>query len=289
MNKWNEMRTAYHVASLGTVTAAADTLGIHRATVIRHIDTLEEALGAKFFQRHARGYTPTEAGRDLLRVAAATEDQFGQLAGRVRGREAAVSGELIVTSVEIVAPLLMPWVRAFRAKNPATTVRYVVSSRVFKLEYGEAHVAVRAGARPDHPDNVVRPFVTLRTGLYAHRDYIARRGQPTLDDLHGHEFIGLEGHASPTPFMRWLAQAVPADRVTFRSANPNITFRAIESGLGLGFMPASKAKLHSDLVEVIAPKPEWDTKFWLVTHVDLHRSPKVQAFLTSIKEAKLHE
>ncbi|MFT4620401.1 MAG: DNA-binding transcriptional LysR family regulator, partial [Polaromonas sp.] len=38
---WDEIRTAFHVARLGTVSGAADALGVHHATVIRHIDALE--------------------------------------------------------------------------------------------------------------------------------------------------------------------------------------------------------------------------------------------------------
>ena len=67
MDNWDEVRTAYQVARMGTVSGAADVLGVHHATVIRHIDALEIRLGAKLFQRHARGYTATEAGTDLLR------------------------------------------------------------------------------------------------------------------------------------------------------------------------------------------------------------------------------
>ena len=74
---WDEIRTAYQVARLGTVSGAAEALGVHHATVIRHIDALEGRLGVKLFQRHARGYTATEAGRDLLQVASATAEQFG--------------------------------------------------------------------------------------------------------------------------------------------------------------------------------------------------------------------
>ena len=65
MENWDEIRTAYHVARLGTVSGAAEVLGVHHATVIRHIDALEGRLGVKLFQRHARGYTATEAGEDL--------------------------------------------------------------------------------------------------------------------------------------------------------------------------------------------------------------------------------
>ncbi len=67
ISTWDEIRTAFHVARVGTVSGAADALGVHHATVIRHIDALEGQLGVKLFQRHARGYTSTEAGNDLLK------------------------------------------------------------------------------------------------------------------------------------------------------------------------------------------------------------------------------
>jgi len=93
MENWDEVRTAYQVARMGTVSGAAEVLGVHHATVIRHIDAIEARLGVKLFQRHARGYTPTEAGLDLLRVAQATDDQFSQLVGRLKGVGDDVSGE----------------------------------------------------------------------------------------------------------------------------------------------------------------------------------------------------
>ena len=62
MDNWDEVRTAYQVAKMGTVSGAAEVLGVHHATVIRHVDALEAHLGVKLFQRHARGYTATEAG-----------------------------------------------------------------------------------------------------------------------------------------------------------------------------------------------------------------------------------
>jgi DNA-binding transcriptional LysR family regulator len=68
MDKWAELRTAYQVAKLGTVSAAAEALGFHRATVNRHIDVLEADIGVRIFIRHARGYALTEIGEDVLRV-----------------------------------------------------------------------------------------------------------------------------------------------------------------------------------------------------------------------------
>ena len=97
MESWDEVRTAYQVARIGTVSGAAEVLGVHHATVIRHIDALEARLGAKLFQRHPRGYTATEAGQELLKVARATEDQFAHLAARITGTTTEISGELVVT------------------------------------------------------------------------------------------------------------------------------------------------------------------------------------------------
>lgn len=280
MDRWDEMRTAYAVARLGSVSGAAEELGIHRATVVRHIDALEEALGGRLFQRHARGYTPTEAGQDLLRVARATEEQFHDLAGRTKGRAAGISGELIVTSVEVVAPLIMPALHSFREQHPDTQVRFDVSGRLYRLEYGEAHIAVRAGDRPEHPDNVVSSFFVMRSGLYAHARYVARHGMPERPADYGeHAFIG-----DSRPLLgRWMKDLVPEPCVVFSSASQRVTMEALRAGVGIGFCPALLARREPELVEVHAPDEAWDVQFWLVTHVDLHRTPKVQAILRCLR------
>ena len=162
MDKWTEIKTAYQVARLGTVSAAAGVLGVHRATVIRHIDALEAELGGTIFHRHKTGYSPTEVGEDLLRVAQATEDQFEQLAGRTKNRDTELSGDLIVTSHERVAPLLLPSLVKFQAQFQRIVINYMAGPDLLKLEYGEAHVAVRSGPKPNQPDNVVQPYRNLK-------------------------------------------------------------------------------------------------------------------------------
>ena len=114
MNNWDELRTAYEVARHGTVSGAAAALGVHHATVIRHVDALEARLGVKLFQRHARGYTPTEAGEDLARVAGASDEQFAQLASRLTGQGAEVTGDLVVTTLASFAPTVVPILGEFQ-------------------------------------------------------------------------------------------------------------------------------------------------------------------------------
>ena len=186
---------------MGTVSGAAEVLGVHHATVIRHIDAIEARLAVKLFQRHARGYTPTEAGADLLRVAQATDDQFNQLVGRLKGQGDDVTGELVVTSLASLSRLLVPELVKFQDAHQDVFVRYLSGDRLFRLEYGEAHVAIRAGAAPDQPDNVVQPFVSLRMGLYASTAYADQHGLPsTPQQFADHHFVCHDDHKSRAPF-----------------------------------------------------------------------------------------
>ncbi|MDQ2067458.1 LysR family transcriptional regulator [Xinfangfangia sp. CPCC 101601] len=285
VQNWDELRTAYQVARLGTVSGAAEVLGVHHATVIRHIDALESRLGIKLFQRHARGYTSTEAGRDLLVVAQAADEQFVQLANRIKGHGETVQGELIVTSIAGISDLLVPVLTSFQALQPDLSVRYLTDMRLFRLDFGEAHVAIRAGSVPEEPDNVVQPLVRMKTGLYAARSYVEKYGLPQTEaDLAQHRFVTADNEAGRAPFHRWLRERVPDTALTFRTGEPQAMEVALREGVGIGFLSAFRAHQDDRLVEVMPPRAEWESPLWLVTHVDLHRTRKVQAFVAHLKE-----
>lgn len=284
MDNWDEIRTAYQVARMGTVSGAAEVLGVHHATVIRHIDALEARLSVKLFQRHARGYKATEAGEDLLRVAEATDDQFSQLASRMKGRGDSVSGELVVTSLLELTAQITPVLVEFQKQNPDVRIRYLTGTRLFRLEYGEAHVAVRAGPVPEQPDNVVQRLMDLRVGLYAHRSYVTEKGLPqSSDDFANHRFVVQDDMQNRAPFYRWLNEKIPATAQSFRCLDAIAISQAVLHGAGIGFLLMDEAQKNPDLVEVHPHLPEWDATLWLVTHVDLHRTPKVQALLKFLK------
>jgi DNA-binding transcriptional LysR family regulator len=283
---WDEIRTAFHVARLGTVSGAAEVLGVHHATVIRHIDALEARLGAKLFQRHARGYNPTEAGQELLSVALLADDKFAQLAARISGAGEGISGELVVTSLPGLSGLVTPALVQLGTDYPDLRVRYVTDVRVFRLEYGEAHAAIRAGEKPQDADYVVQPLISHRVALYASNAYVAAHGQPKDETaLAGHRFIGPEATEQRAPFSRWLAEKVSPHAIVFRTNDAEARLDAIEASVGLGFLPTLFARHRPGLTEVMAPRPDWDVPLWLVTHVDLHRTPKVQAFLSALKQS----
>jgi DNA-binding transcriptional LysR family regulator len=286
MENWDEIRTAFQVARLGTVSGAAEVLGVHHATVIRHIDALEKRLGVKLFQRHARGYTPTESGRDLLAVAQTTEEQFAHLVSRIKGQGETVSGELVVTSIAGIPDLLTPVMVSFQEKFPEVRVRFLTDMRVFRLDYGEAHVAIRAGSGPEEPDNVVQPLARMKAALYATRGYIDRHGRPASEaEFAGHRFVCTDSEVTRAPFHRWLRATVHPDQIAYAATEPAALELAVRQGAGMGFMMSFRASEDPDLVEILPPRPDWESPLRIVTHVDLHRTRKVQAFLSHLKDS----
>lgn len=275
LEPWDELRTALHVARAGTVSGAAATLRVHHATVIRHIDALEDRVSVKLFQRHAKGYTPTEAGHALFETAAETEKRFEQLAARLQDMQEGISGQMIITTIPELSTLLLPAIAQMMRQYPTLKPCLRTEARVLRLEYGEAHVAIRAGPKPQEPDNVVQALGALSVALYASEDYIARQGSAQSDDaLHGHDFIASGDKDSRAPYDHWLADH--GARVVLHSNDHATRLAAIKTGLGMGFLPVGQGHAEG-LHQVMGARPEWGTALWLVTHVDLHRSPKVQA------------
>ncbi|MEM9493430.1 MAG: LysR family transcriptional regulator, partial [Myxococcota bacterium] len=264
MSHWSEIRTAYHVGRLGTISAAAEFLEVHRATVTRHIDALESALGARVFHRHTKGYVPTELGLELMRVAEATEEQFNQLVGRAQRHSEGLTGEFALTSVDILAPVVMPVLQEFLAANPGLILRYLSSRQLLRLEYGEAHCALRLGPRPNQLDQVVQPFSRLELGLYASRNYIAKHGLPkTPAEFAEHTFIGLEGGQPNYGYHQWMQDNVPQANIALWSTSTQVLDQALLSGFGIGIFPVATAELHPTLVAVRHDE-SWAIPIWLV-------------------------
>ncbi|MDT1061706.1 LysR family transcriptional regulator [Paracoccus sp. CPCC 101403] len=275
---WDDIRAALAVARCGTVSGAAHLLDVHHATVIRRIDALEARLGARLFQRHSRGYSLTEAGRLLLDAASAAEARFAQMAARITGTGDRIEGEITVTSLMGLSELVMPRLVPLLRQHPGLRLNYTTDTRLFRLDAGEAHVAIRAGAKPVEPDYVVSPWVRVPETLYGSADYLRQHGP--VEDLSTHRFVLPGAESRPAPHMRWLAEQLPQASVVMASNDSSARLEAIRAGLGLGWL------LPADAGEMIAVMslPEWESQLWLVSHVDLHRSPKVQAVLRALRE-----
>lgn len=133
---------------------------------------------------------------------------------------------------------------------------------------------------------MVQPLVRICTGLYAARSYAEAHGLPkTEDELADHQFVCADIEQTRAPFHRWLRSTVPPERISYTTTEQAALEAAVRMGAGIGFIAAFRAEGDDDLVEVMPPRPEWDSPLRIVTHVDLHRTRKVQAFLSHLKEA----
>ena len=286
MDNWNEIRTAATVARLQTISAAAEALGVHRATVTRHIDALETELGAKLFQRHARGFTPTELGQELLRIADATGTQFGELVRLARGSEDELHGEIVITCLDVLVPYILPKIALFQTDHPGMDIRMISSDKKLKLEYGEADMAFRIGPKPDHPDNVVLDIGSLGMGLFASQSYLNANGKPnSIKDFALHRFVGVDASAPDTPYLRWLGEAVPTPSINVKVNSVLALWEAVGAGLGIGFHPLKNAA-DKNLVSVWPAQADWHETIWAVSHMDLHRTAKVQALARILRSTQ---
>lgn len=277
-DSWDDIRTALAVAREGTVSGAAQHLDLHHATVIRHVDALEARLGTRLFTRGPRGYAMTDAGRTLLDLGGQAQQTLAQMAARIIAGGGGIDGPLVITALPGLSDLVLPALARLMRAHPGLRVTYRTDSRLYRLGAGEAHIAIRAGAKPSDADYVVQPFHLLRAALYAAPSYVATHGG--LDDPARHRFILPAEEAQGAPIMRWLSQRITEDNHALVSNDPGLRRAAVLSGLGIGMLTPDEA---SGMVEMLA-LPDWHSPLWLVTHVDLHRSAKVQTALAALKD-----
>lgn len=283
MDKWNEIRTAYHLAKLGTLSATAEQLGVHRSTVMRHIDTLEESLGVVLFQRNDKGYLPTEAGLEIMRLGEVTDNHFSQLSSRLKTQEQELEGTIRITLVSEMSSILMPTIQQYLLQHPKMNFELLGDIRNYKLEYGEADIAIRGGEKPTTPDNVVLPLLNAELTLCVHKDYVREHGMPELANLTEHKFVVLNERPEHLVWNEWIHQNVPKSNLSILSSNQHILTQALMSGCGLGVMP-KQTVLDSDALIEIETDFDWNVSIWILIHRDMFHMPKIKKFLELLRE-----
>ena len=285
-NDWQDIKVAFEVARRGTLTSAAEALGVHHSTVLRRINHLEQSLNARLFHRHARGYTVTETGQKLFATAEQINEQLESLHNSIMAADTTLSGSLLLTTVSGFIDLLAPVCEQFQQLHPHVQLEILLDQKRLRLDHGQAHIAVRAGPRPDEGDYIAQHLCSNELGLYAHQRYLARMGEPkSLAELGDHHFIsGVAGYNSRVPYFAWVDEHIPASHITLRVSETSDANRAIASGLGIGGMQNETAKLYPELRPILRQELNWRSDIWLVTHHQMHRSAKVQAFAQLLKQ-----
>ena len=282
MQKWTEIRTAYRLAKLGTLSATAKELGIHRSTVMRHIDMLEEQLKVKLFQRNDKGYIPTEAGLEVMRLGEITDLQFTQFANRTKSKEHKLEGTLSITCVSELAQLLIPAINLYQSKYPSMKVDILGDTRHFNLEYGEADLAVRTGPKPQTLDNIVLPFFEVGLNLCAHQEYIEKYGKPTAENLSQHQFLALKEREAHLPWNEWIYDNVAEANIRLTSSDQVVLNYGLLAASGISVSTTDTIG-HNPNLEIILPEQSWKIATWVLIHRDMIQIPKIRAFVDLLK------
>lgn len=102
-------RTFLTVHRSGSVTAAAQLLGLSQPAVTGQLRSLEQSVGRPLFLRHARGVTANAAGDELARRLAGPMDELGRAVGADLFADGAAHQVVhLGAPAELAAALLVP-------------------------------------------------------------------------------------------------------------------------------------------------------------------------------------
>jgi len=280
---WNLFRTFLAVLQEGSLSKAARRLALTQPTVARHIDALEQSVGADLFVRSQRGLAPTELAMELGPVAETLALNTAALMRTASGRSGEMRGRVRVSASEVVGVEHLPPILAqLRQRHPGLVIELVLSNAVDDLLRREADIAVR-NVEPEQGALIQRRLPSITLGLHAHRDYLDRKGTPrTLKALAGHDIIGFD---RPTPAVRAVAALIPAlDRSTFAlCADSDLAqLAAIRAGFGIGFCQARIAQRDPNLVRVLPEEIALDLGLWIVMHEDLKTNARCRAVFEAL-------
>jgi DNA-binding transcriptional LysR family regulator len=274
---WDELRTFVEVARDGSLSGAARRLGLTQPTVGRHIDALEVALGLTLFTRSPRGLTPTPAALALEPHAEAMAAAAAALERAASGEAAADRGAVRVTASDVIGTeVLPPILAAFRAAHPGIAVELVLTNRTQDLARRDADIAVRM-VRPTQSGLLARRIGSSRIGLYAHRDYLARFGEPrSLADLASHCLIGFDRDNSSFRGAGDFAGTLTRDSFGFRCDSDLAQLAALRAGVGVGGCQDNIARRMPELAPVLQNAFHTTLEVWLVMHEDLKATRRVR-------------
>lgn len=198
-DRFRQLRAFCHAARLGSITRAAEHLGLSQPAVSLHVRELEHELKALLFDREDSGVSLTEAGRRFHALAAplveGTEGLFTHFHERV---EEDLTGRVdIAAGVVGAAFVLPPYIKRFRDRYPGVRLRVrnrPLAEGMAHLRAGEVEFVL--GAREPPEDMAVEYHEMLRYDIVL----ITSLGHP------------LAGRTSVTPqeAVQWPMIAPPA-------------------------------------------------------------------------------
>ena len=285
MDQLTGMRVFLAIVDKGGFAPAADSLGMSKTMVSKHLAAIEDRLGVRLLNRTTRKIGLTEIGteyfrrcQDILQLIDEADGHLLESAGHPRGL------------LRVNAPVnfselhLAPSIGDYRRKYPDVELDLVVNDQVIDLIEEGFDVAVRVGRLKDS-SLIARRLAPARLVLAASPAYLERRGVPERpEDLVHHDCL-LYAYSPERDDWQFEGPNGP-QRVRvkgpFSSNNGGILMRAAIDGQGVVVLPtfiAGEALKDGRLVEILASYKAQDRAIYAVFPANRHLSPKVRSFV----------
>ena len=191
MDRFSEIELFVQVAETGSLSRAAEALGLSNAAASRHLQALEDRLAARLVERNTRRLFLTDTGQEFFSRAKVLLADIKDAEDAVNASTLNPTGTLRITaslsfSMQHIAPLL----RDYTLRYPNVSVHVEAANRYLDIIDNNIDVAIRT--REFEPDSniTVRRLAQTRRILVAAPRYLARHGRPqTLEDLHQHQLL----------------------------------------------------------------------------------------------------
>ncbi|HXP73388.1 MAG TPA: LysR substrate-binding domain-containing protein [Stellaceae bacterium] len=275
------LRAFHAVASHGSFTRAAQSLGVTQPTLSAQVKALEETYGIALLDRRGRGIAATSLGEQLLDITRRLfllEEEADELLSRARDLTA---GHLRVAAggPYYAVPLLA----AFGARYPGVHISLSIGNSEEVLDallHYRADVAVISDLEPD-PRLEAIPYAEHRLVVFVPRKHPwARARGIRLRDLEGQPMVLREiGSMTRRLFEQATAKAKIKPRVVMEIESREAVSEAVAAGLGIGVVSEAEFGHDQRLAAVPVIDATMLTREYVVCLKERRRLRIVSAFL----------
>lgn len=197
---WDDLRIVLAVSRVGTLAGAARLLLVDATTVGRRIASIEEALGARLFDRLSSGYIPTDVGHRAIGRALSVEREIQSLRNEIEGTDQRIEGQVRLTCLDAIFDHLI--IPRLLDRHPGLEITFSSNLDFVDLSRREADIAMRS-REPQHRDSVGRKLGRLAQATYAAKGVDPGDRPPLIGLPHEYEgaaFSRLLLDHFPSPF-----------------------------------------------------------------------------------------
>ncbi len=216
---WDKLKIFHAVAEAGSFTSATVNLNLSQSAISRQIQSLEEDLKVKLFERHARGLTLTENGEYVYKTAHEVISKLKEVETSLGDQKNKPSGKITITTVRSFGThWLTPRIQEFMKLNPEIEVELIFDDKELDLSTRQADIGIFM-RRPKKLNYIQRKLIDINYHIYGSNRYLEKYGIPkTINDLNKHKFISF-GKGAPSPVYNpdWALKIGMKDNVKRKS------------------------------------------------------------------------